>query len=166
MLPALGTLATQQAMPTKNTMKQIKQFLKNASTNPDAVITYHASNMILAGHNDALYLSISNAQSRARGHFFVSSNVELPPNNGTVSTVLQIIKAVISLAAEAKVGALSSIAMKQCQQSMSLNSWDTHNRPHQCRRTTRQPRSRVAEWLGGAESSKRSRVRTLRKRWS
>jgi hypothetical protein len=28
------------------------------------------------------------------------------------------------------------------------------------------PRSRVAEWLGGAESSKRSRVRNLRKRRS
>jgi hypothetical protein len=36
----------------------------------------------------------------------MSSNVELPPNNGAVSTILQIIKAVMSLAAEAKVGAL------------------------------------------------------------
>jgi hypothetical protein len=32
----------------------------------------------------------------------MSSDVELPPNNGTVSTILQIIKAVMSLAAEAK----------------------------------------------------------------
>jgi hypothetical protein len=36
----------------------------------------------------------------------MSSNVELPTNNGTVTTILQIIKAVMSLAAEAKVGAL------------------------------------------------------------
>ena len=36
----------------------------------------------------------------------MSSNVELPPNNGVVSTILQIIKAVMSLAAEAKVRAL------------------------------------------------------------
>jgi hypothetical protein len=36
----------------------------------------------------------------------MSSNVELMPNNGAVSTILQIIKAVMSLVAEAKVGAL------------------------------------------------------------
>ena len=34
------------------------------------------------------------------------SNVELLPNNSMVSTILQIIKAVMSLVAEAKVGAL------------------------------------------------------------
>jgi hypothetical protein len=67
MLPALGMLTTQQTTPTKNTMKKIKQFLDYASTNPDAVVTYHASNMVLAGHGNALYLSKSNAQSRAGG---------------------------------------------------------------------------------------------------
>jgi hypothetical protein len=61
--------------------------------------------MVLAGHSDALYLSKSNAQSRAGGHFFMSSDVEVPPNNGAVSTILQIIKAVMSSAAEAEVGA-------------------------------------------------------------
>jgi hypothetical protein len=101
------TLATQQATPTKNRMKKIKQFLDYASTNPDAVVTYHASNMVLAGHSDASYLSESNARSRAGGHFFMSNDVEFPPNNGAVSTISQIIiKAVMSLAAEAKVGAL------------------------------------------------------------
>ena len=100
MLPALGMLATQQATPTKNTMKKIKQLLDYALTNLDAVVTYHASNMVLAGHSNALYLSKSNARSRAGGHFFISSNVELPPNNSAVSTILQIIKAVMSLAAE------------------------------------------------------------------
>jgi hypothetical protein len=106
MLPAFRTLTTQQATPTKNTMKKIKQFLDYRSTNPNAVVTYHASNMVLAGCSNALYLSKSNVQSRARGHFFMSSNVELLHNNSAVSTILQIIKAVISLAAEAKVRAL------------------------------------------------------------
>jgi hypothetical protein len=100
MLPALGGLATQQATATTNTLKKIKQFLDYTSTNPDAVVTYHASNIVLAGHSDASYLSKSNAQSRARIHFFMSSDVELLPNNSTVSTILQIIKAVMSLAAE------------------------------------------------------------------
>jgi hypothetical protein len=62
--------------------------------------------MVLAGHSDALYLSESNAQSRAGGHLFMSRNVELPPNNGAVSKISQIIKAVMPSTAEAKVGAL------------------------------------------------------------
>jgi hypothetical protein len=37
---------------------------------------------------------------------FMSKNVETPPNNGAVFTILQIIKAVMSLVAEAKIGAL------------------------------------------------------------
>jgi hypothetical protein len=106
MLPAFETLATQQAKPTKHRMKKIKQFLYYTSTNPDAVISYHACNMVLARHSNASYLSKSNAQSRAGGNLFMSSNVELPHNNSAVSTILQIIKAVMSLAAEAKVGTL------------------------------------------------------------
>ena len=36
----------------------------------------------------------------------MSSDTEMPPNNGAVMTISQIIKAVLSSAAEAKVGAL------------------------------------------------------------
>jgi hypothetical protein len=46
------------------------------------------------------------AEPEVGGNFFMTSDVELLPNNGAVSTILQIIKAVMSLAAEAKVGAL------------------------------------------------------------
>ena len=105
MLPALGTLATQQASPTKNT-KKCKQFLNYAANHPDAVVTYHASNMVLAGHSDASYLSENNAQSREGGHFFMSNNKETPTNNGVVFTILQIIKIVLSSAAKATIGAL------------------------------------------------------------
>jgi hypothetical protein len=107
-----GLINAPSTRDTHHTMKKIKQFLHYASTNPNAVVTYHASNMVLAGHSDASYLSKSNAPSRARGHFFMSSDVELLPNNGVVSTISQIIKAVMSLAAEAKVGALFIICRK------------------------------------------------------
>jgi hypothetical protein len=43
---------------------------------------------------------------RAGGHFFLSSDVQFPPNNGAVLKIAQIIDAVMSLAAEAKMGAL------------------------------------------------------------
>ena len=40
MLPALVSLATQQAAPTENTMTLAKIFLDYAATHPDAIITY------------------------------------------------------------------------------------------------------------------------------
>jgi hypothetical protein len=58
------------------------------------------------GCSNALYLPKTKARSWAGGHFFVSNNTAEPPNNGAVLTIAQIIKAVMSSAAEAKVGAL------------------------------------------------------------
>ena len=106
MLPALGLLSTQQAAPTENTMTLAKQFLDYASTQPDAIITYHTSDMVLSAHSDASYLSASKARSRARGHFFMSNNSPIPANNGAIVTISQIIKAVMYSAAEAELGAL------------------------------------------------------------
>jgi hypothetical protein len=106
MLMALGSLATQRANPTINTKKLVHQFLNYAATHPDAIITYQASNMVHAGHSDASYLSETNACSQAGGRFFMSNNDTLPPNNGAVLTIAQIIKAVMSSAAEAGIGTL------------------------------------------------------------
>jgi hypothetical protein len=106
MLTALSSIATQQANPTENTMIKVKQFLDYAFTHPDAIVTFQASDMVLAAHSDASYLSEANIRSQAGGHFFVSSNTPCPHNNSAVLTIAQIIKAVISLAAEAKIGAL------------------------------------------------------------
>jgi hypothetical protein len=106
MLAALGSIATQKANPTKNTMKKVRQFLDYASNHPDAIIIYHASDMVLVGHRDASYLSKSKAHSWAGKHFFTTSSTAKPPNNGAILTIPQIIKAVMSSTAEAEVGAL------------------------------------------------------------
>ena len=82
-------------------MIKVKQFLNYVFTHPDAIVTYQAIDMVLAAHNDASYLSEANACSQAGGHFFMSSNTPCPHNNGAVLTIAQIIKAVMSLAAEA-----------------------------------------------------------------
>jgi len=63
MLAALGSLATQQANPTEITMKMVKQFLDYAATHQDAIITYRASDMVIAVHSDTSYLSETNARS-------------------------------------------------------------------------------------------------------
>ena len=49
---------------------------------------------------------VKNARSRAGGHFFLSNDENFPPNNGAILTNATIIKAVMSSAAEAKLGAL------------------------------------------------------------
>jgi hypothetical protein len=87
-------------------MEKVKQFLDYASTQEDAVITYKASDMVLAIQSDASYLSEPKARSRAGGHFFMSANEEDPRDNGAVHTVAKIIKAVMSSAAEAELGGL------------------------------------------------------------
>ena len=72
----------------------------------DAIITFKASKMILCIHSDAGYANEKNARSRAGGNFFLSNNDQFPPNNGAILTTATIIKAVMSLAAEAELGAL------------------------------------------------------------
>ncbi len=59
-----------------------------------------------AVHNDAGYCNKKNAHSRAGGHFFLLNNETFPPNNGTILTIATMIKAVMSSAAEAELGAL------------------------------------------------------------
>ena len=95
-----------QANPTQETLKKVKKFLDYAATHPDAIITYRKSDMILAGDSDASYLSKRGARSRAGGHLFMSSNTPIPPNNGAVLKIAQIIQAVMLSAAEAEIGAL------------------------------------------------------------
>ena len=106
LLPALSSLASQQAKPTERTMALCKQFLDYMAMQDDTILTYKASNMALAIHSDASYLSEAKARSRAGGHMFMASNEEIPQNNGAVLNILHIIRAVMSSAAEADLGAL------------------------------------------------------------
>ena len=62
--------------------------------------------MVLTGHNDSSYLSETKTRSRAEGHFFMSNDTAESPNNGDIMNIAQIIKAVISSAAEANLGTL------------------------------------------------------------
>jgi hypothetical protein len=112
LLTPLSALAAQQAKPTTNTMKRVQQFLDFVATQEPAVLTYRRSGMVLAAHSDAGYLNESGARSRAGGHHFLSENVEHPPNNGAIQNVAEIIKAVMSSASEAELGALFINAQK------------------------------------------------------
>jgi hypothetical protein len=120
MLMPLSELAAQQAKPTENTMKNTKQFLDYCATQQPAVLTYRKSDMVLAAHSDAGYLNATNARSRAGGHHFLSENHPFPPNNGAIHNVAEIIKAVMSSAAEAEMGALYINARKAVEERQIL----------------------------------------------
>jgi hypothetical protein len=105
-LVGLSSLAVAQAKPTKHNVFLIKWLLDYAATNPDAILTYNKSNMVLAVHSDAFYLSEPSACSHVGGHFFCSANVDDLPNNGAVLNISKILKAVMSSAVKAKLGAL------------------------------------------------------------
>jgi hypothetical protein len=105
-LPSLSSIATKQAKPTQEMMKTVKQLLDYCATQEEAIITYNASKMILAVHSDAGCCNKKNAHSQAGGCFFLSNDKKIPPNNGAILTNATIIKAVMSSAAKAELGAL------------------------------------------------------------
>ena len=93
MLTPISALTAHKANPTQATMKRVQQFLDYAATQEPAVLTYRASDMILAIHSDASYLNEENAR--------------MFPNQPTKGQFItrhpsSIIKAVMSSAPEAE----------------------------------------------------------------
>ncbi len=68
--------------------------------------------MVLAVHSNASYLSKPKAWSQAGGHFFLSSNTIVPPNNGAILNIAHIIKNVMSSATEAELACLYIMTCK------------------------------------------------------
>jgi hypothetical protein len=63
--------------------------------------------MVLSVHTDASYLFKPGSKSRAAGYFYLSNCNDKDFNNGTILTLLTIIKHIMSSASEAKLAALS-----------------------------------------------------------
>jgi hypothetical protein len=61
MLPAIGTIAAQQAHGTEATAAAVTHLLDYTATHPNATIRYQASDMILKIHSTASYLSETQA---------------------------------------------------------------------------------------------------------
>jgi hypothetical protein len=106
---ALSEIASQQVVPTEDTMERVNQFLDYMWTHPDVIIQCRASDMILNVHSDALHLSAPKACSRDGGYFFLGS---IPQDgdpiklNGAIHITCTILKLVAASAAEAELGAL------------------------------------------------------------
>ncbi|GAX27152.1 hypothetical protein FisN_13Lu334 [Fistulifera solaris] len=126
MLPALGSIAACQAQPTMKTMETLTQLLNYCASHPSGVVRYRASDMVLWIDSDASYLSVSEARSRAAGYYFLSSDPTKlpdptsPPINGAITVYCQIMKHVVSSAAEAELGALFLNAQNACPLRVAL----------------------------------------------
>ena len=68
---------------------------------PNDSITYQASNRILSVHSNASYLIKYKAHSCIGTHIFLSEDDPVPKLNRAVMIIAQIIKSVMSSAAEA-----------------------------------------------------------------
>jgi hypothetical protein len=100
-------------------MGDIKQLLDYCATHPDANIQYHASDMILHMESDASYLSETKARSRAAGFFYLGNQAtpgadQCTNYNGPVNILSQIMREVVSSAAEAELAALFYNCKEAC----------------------------------------------------
>jgi len=73
MLVTLDSLATMQAKETQATMEALMHLLNYCTTHPDAIIHFHASNMVLWTHNNAFYFTALKGWLCVRGYSFLSS---------------------------------------------------------------------------------------------
>eukprot|EP00804_Cyclotella_cryptica_P017078 CCRYP_003320-RA/>CCRYP_003320-RA protein AED:0.28 eAED:0.28 QI:0/0/0/1/0/0/4/0/506 len=110
LLVPLSTVTSQSSAPTTDTLKQTRQLLNYLATQENDVLTYKCSDMKLAIHNDARYLSEPKVRSHAGGHFFLSLHKKIPCNNGAILNIAHSIKNVMSSTTEAELAALYIMA--------------------------------------------------------
>jgi hypothetical protein len=121
MLTALSSLASSQAKATKDTAKGVVQLLNYAATHPEAVIRFHASDMILHVKSDASYLSEPRAHSRVAGYHYLSDHPNKKAEltlNGPILVVCNILKNVMASASEAETAGL----FHNCQEACPLRT--------------------------------------------
>jgi hypothetical protein len=107
-------------------MKACTMLMDYASTHPNAIIRYHASDMILHIDSDAAYLVLPNARSRYAGLYFLSDNPPAfpakpnPKPNGAVLTICKTIRNVMASAAESETGGVFGNAQEAIACRISL----------------------------------------------
>jgi hypothetical protein len=160
-LTPISAIASQSANPTKETLAHTNQLLDYLATQEDAVLTYNRSEMIMAVHSDASYLCEPKAKSRAGGHFFMSTNAEIPPNNGAILNIAHIIKHVMTSATEAELAALYIMAREAVYMRIILEEMG-HKQPA----TPIQTDNAMAEAVINAKiTPKRSKAMDMRFHW-
>ena len=117
--------------------------------------------LVLAVHSDTSCLSEPKARSRAGGHFFLTSDTTLPPNNGAVLNIAHIIKNVISSDTEAELMGLYIMARKAVYIRIILEELG-HKQPP----TPQQTDNTIAEAIiNGKIQPKKTKAMDIRFHW-
>ena len=111
MITYLNSIAQQQAHTNQNTESAIKHFLDYTSTNPDTVVQFWASDMVLHIDSYAAYLSEPHVRKHTRGHYYLILQPVyptkypnlVPPSNGPIHTELIIMRDSVAYTAKAEV---------------------------------------------------------------
>ena len=112
-------------------------------------------------HSDASYLSDTKARSRARGHFFLSNDSTIPPNNGAILNIAHIIRHVMSSATKAKLAALYIMAGEAVYIQIILEEMGHAQLP-----TSLQTENAMAEAItNGKVQPKRTKAMDIRLHW-
>jgi hypothetical protein len=157
----ISAIASQSANPTERTLELTHHLLDYLGTQEEAILTYNASEMVLAAHSDASYLSKPNARSRAGGHFFLSSDRTIPQNNGAVLNIAHIIKHVMSSETEAELAGLYIMAREAVYIRIILEEMG-HKQPA----TPLQTDNSMAEAVtNGKVQPKRTKAMDMRFHW-
>ena len=138
LLTTLSAIGAQQAKATENTRDAVDQMLDYVSTYPTDGTTYRASDMILAAHSDASFLTEPGSRSRAGAYIFLSDNDPIPRVNGPILSIAQIIKFVMASAAEAELAALYITArdMVPMRNTLAEMGWPQPKSPIQTDNST------------------------------
>ena len=128
-LCALGYIAVQKDAPTKIIMVKVKQLLDYAATHPDSIVTYNASDMVLAGHRDASYLSETKACIRAGGNFSCQTNPLTPLITVSYSPSPKSSRPSCHPQRRPNLVPYSSISARPCQNDTHSKKWSTNNPP-------------------------------------
>ena len=142
LLMSLNTVASQQSKATEHTKMLVEHLLKYCPTYPNAVLTYHASDMLLHIHTDASFLSEPGAKSRAGGFFFLTSkteNIHHAPLNAPIHVLCQILKMFLLQSAKLNIVHFSKMPKWEPLSGQPSKNSATHNHRHQLEPTTLPP---------------------------
>ena len=106
LLVRLSSIGYQQAAATYHTKEAINQILDYCATYSADGIIYHSSDIVLCAHSGAGFHNDRKGRSRAGAHILLSKNDAMPRWNGSVLTLAQIIKFVMSSVSESELGAI------------------------------------------------------------
>ncbi len=116
-LTAVHELGSVQSKPTLQDLRKMERFLQYVSSHQNYGIRFHASSMQLEIQSDASYLCRTKARSVLGGLHFLGTPELI---NGPIFCTSKIISCVVTLAAEAELGAAFQNAQKGAQFRITL----------------------------------------------